>query len=116
MRCRITFSAGSPKMKERPRSPLQRAAHEVEVLLPDRPVEAQRADGRLDVLLVHLRIDQQPDRIADHVHAEEHDHRHDDDDQRRVCIRRRRMIGGHAPRWLAGFADQRRTLSERSTG
>ena len=61
---------------------LQRAAHEVEVLLPDRAIEAQRADRRLDVALVHLRIDQQPDRIADHVHAEEHDHRHDDDDHR----------------------------------
>ena len=40
----ITFSAGSPKMKELPRSPLQGAVTEMQVLLPDRPIEAQRAD------------------------------------------------------------------------
>ena len=101
MRWMITFSALSPKMKLLPRSPFNAPIDEVRVLLPDRPVEAERADGGLDVLLVGLRVDQQIDRIADDVDAEEHDHRHDDDDERAL----------HQPAQDEGGHDDSRAVS-----
>ena len=82
MRCRMTRMAGSPNTNDLPRSPRSDAADEVQVLLPQRPVEPERLDRALDLRLIGLRVDQQVDRIADDVHAGEHDHRHQHDHQR----------------------------------
>ncbi len=90
------------RLTEDERSPeiaAQRAAQEVEVLLPHRPVEPQRPDRLLDVLLVHLRVDQQPHGIADDVDAEEDDHRHDGD-QRQALQQPSQDVGRHACRPL----------------
>jgi hypothetical protein len=49
-------------------------------LLVDRQVQPQRLDGIAKALLVAVRIDQDIDRIADDVDAEEHEHRHREHD------------------------------------
>jgi hypothetical protein len=54
-----------------------RAQHEVPVLLDQRPVEPQPCDDRRFLVLGCRRIDQDIDRVADHVDADEHDDRHD---------------------------------------
>ena len=54
MRCRMSFKAGSAKMKDFPRSALQSVDHEVPILLVNRAIQTQRADGRLDVFLIRF--------------------------------------------------------------
>src|SRR6185369_11993615 len=45
-----------------------------------RLVEAKRRDGALAIFLVRLRVDQDVDRVADGIDADEHQQRHDQQD------------------------------------
>jgi len=67
-----------------PEIALSGAFQEQEILLPDRPVETETADRSLNVRLVCIRTDQHIDRVADDVHAEEDDDRHEKDDKERL--------------------------------
>ena len=49
---------------------------EGEILLEQRLVQAERRHGARLLGLVGLRIDQEFDRIADRINAQEYDHRH----------------------------------------
>ena len=63
---------------------LRSALEEQQILLPDRPVEPETADRRFDVCLVGIRADEHIDRIANDVHAEEDNHRHEKHDKERL--------------------------------
>ena len=84
MRCRISFSAGSLKTKERPRSPRSALPRKTQVLLPQRQVEAERGDGPRPLDLVGLGADQDLDRVADGVDAQEDQQRHHQHHGRRL--------------------------------
>ena len=53
---------------------MQRIDDEQQVLLPQRLIEAQLRDDAGALRLVRLGRDQDVHRIADDVHADEHDH------------------------------------------
>ena len=59
-----------------PEIAVKRAAQERDVLLPQRLVEPERRDRVLALDLVGLRVDQDVDRVADRVDADEHEQRH----------------------------------------
>ena len=63
---------------------VQRVVDEQQVLLPQRLIEPERRDDARAFGLVRLGRDQDIDRIADHVHADEHDHRHRKHDEQRL--------------------------------
>jgi hypothetical protein len=58
---------------------VQRVQQEASILLPQRPVEAERGGRALDLLLGRLGRDQDVDRVADREHADEHEQRHDEE-------------------------------------
>src|SRR5262249_10589030 len=60
---------------------VRRAGEEGPVLHPHRAVEAERRDRLLALALVGLRVDQDVGGIADRVHANEDQQRHDEQDQ-----------------------------------
>jgi hypothetical protein len=62
----------------------ERARQEHPVLLEDRPVESERRRGARAFDLVGDRIDQDVDRVADHVQPEEHEQRRDEQHQGRL--------------------------------
>jgi hypothetical protein len=53
------------------------ARQEDEILLGERPIEAERRGGARDLALVGLRVDEDVDRVADGVDARENQQRHD---------------------------------------
>ena len=55
---------------------VQRAVHEGQVLAPQRLVEPEPRDGGQPFLLVHVLADQDVDRVADGMQADEDDQRH----------------------------------------
>ena len=59
----------------------ERGFHEQAELHPQWPVEAEPLDRLLALDLVRLGIDQDVDRIAERVDADEHQRRHHGDDQ-----------------------------------
>ena len=123
MRSRMRPSADVACTNERPRSPVQRALEEHEVLLPQRLVEAERRDRALAVDLVGLRVDQDVDRVADRVDADEHEQRHheehddalhaaaDDVDEHRSRSRTRRDGSDAVARCIVGEAAARAPCS-----
>ena len=64
---------------------VQRAVQEGEVLLPQRLVETQLGNDAGAVDLVYVLADQNVDRVADGVQADEDDHRHHQHDQQRLA-------------------------------
>ena len=81
MRLRIRSIAGTPCTKERPRSPVSADFTNRPELHPQRLVEAEPFDRLLALDLVGLGADQDVDRIAERVDADEHQRRHHGDDQ-----------------------------------
>ncbi len=76
IRSRMSESAAVPCTNERAEVAPHRAGNEAPVLRPERLVETQRGDRPLAVDLVRLRADQDVDRIADRVDADENEHGH----------------------------------------
>ena len=76
IRSRMSPSADVLCTNERPRSPCATPCEEAPVLRPQRLVEAERRDRALAVDLVGLRADQDVDRVADRVDADEDQQRH----------------------------------------
>ena len=76
MWCRISFSAGSPKMKELPISPEAAPLRKYQYCSRHRLIEAEIRDHPRDLGLIGFGADQHVDWIADDIHAEEHDDRH----------------------------------------
>ena len=60
---------------------MQRVAEKISVLAPQRLIQAHAGDDAGALGLVGLGRDQDVDRIADDVHADEHDDRHRQDDE-----------------------------------
>ena len=84
MWCRISFRAGSPNTKERPRSPCRAPSRKRRYCSQTGLSSPRRSMVRLDLRLVGVRADQHVDRVADHVDAEENDNRHQGDDDHRL--------------------------------
>ncbi len=59
----------------------ERGLHEQAELHPQRPIEAEPLDRLLALDLVRLGVDQDVDRVAECVDADEHQGRHHGDDQ-----------------------------------
>jgi hypothetical protein len=76
IRSRISDSAGVLCTNERPEIAAHRPAQEAQVLLGQRLVEAECGNRLLAVDLIRLRVDQDVDRVADRVHADEDEQRH----------------------------------------
>ena len=81
MRCAISRSAGSLNTKLRPRSPCSASHRKYAYCRHSGLIQADAGDDARAFGLVGLGRDQDVHRVADHVHADEHDHRHRQDDE-----------------------------------
>ena len=85
MRLRIRSIAGTPCTNELPRSPVSAEVRKIQNCIQNGWSRPSRRDRLLALELVGLGADQDVDRIAERVDADEHQRRHHDDDEQALA-------------------------------